>query len=427
MDANEERQYGAGTLVSRRTLMLAGVAAAASQALPRNAFAANGPRPFKVAVPDKTLKAIHASVRDAKLPAPMLDDSWSTGMSVLWLKKLRDYWLNEFDWRAAEARINRHPQFIASVAGQDVHFYHVKGKGPSPKPVLMGHGWPYSIYSFADVIDRLTDPAKYGGDPAHALTIVAPSLPGYGYSSAANPPLGPLGTLRLWRQLMREQLGYRRFGVQGGDLGSLVAVYMAHEFPADVTAMHLNIGPVASPVEGATISAQEKSWRDAGNAFFAAEFDYLRMQGNKPMMIGAALQASPMATAAWIAEKYWSWTDRGNTLESVVSRDQLLTEIMTYVTTDTIASSFGMYRMVRDELHYQFHPGGKIATPTGLYLGPKEFIFTNPPREIAERSYNLKQFTTPAKGGHFPFFEQPKAFADDMLAFFATNATGQRG
>ena len=282
----------------------------------------------------------------------------------------------------------------------------------------MGHGWPYSIFSFADVIDRLTDPARYGGDPKTSLTIVAPSLPGYAFSSAPTSPSGPLETLKLWRKLMRDTLGYQKFGVQGGDLGSLVAVYMTRDFPANLVGMHLNIAPVANPEPGVAMSPEEKAWRDAGAAYFMAEFDYLRMQGNKPMMIGAALQANPLSTAGWIAEKFWSWTDHGGNLESVISKDQLLTEIMTYVVTDSIASSFGMYRMVRDETHYQFHPGGKIATPTGLYLGPKEYIFTNPPRDIAERSYNLKRFTKPARGGHFPFLEQPEAFSNDMLAFF---------
>ena len=382
------------------------------------ASAAPNVRPFNVAIPDRTLQAIEVSVRDARLPEPMGDDDWSTGMSVRWLGGLRDHWLSHFDWRAVEARINRHPQFLADVDGVTLHFYHVPGVGPAPKPVLIAHGWPYSIYSFAEVIDRLTDPARFGGDAADALTVVAPSLPGYGFSSTANPLLGPLGTLRLFRRLMQDVLGYPAFGVQGGDIGALVGIYMAHEFPDDLMGLHLSIAPDAGPPVDTDMSDAERHWRHEGAAFFAAEFDYLRTQANKPMMIGAALQASPMATAAWIAEKFWSWADHGGDLDAVVSKDTLLTEIMAYVATDTIASSFGMYRMIRDELQFRFHPGGYIATPTGVFIGPKEYIFANPARTVIERSYNLQRYTQPSRGGHFPFLEQPQAFAEDISAFF---------
>jgi pimeloyl-ACP methyl ester carboxylesterase len=384
----------------------------------RRVSATSEPRPFRLSVPDSDLAGIKASLQAARLASPMLDDGWATGMSMAWLKDLRDYWIDGFDWRATEARLNRHPQYLADVGGTTLHYYHVPGKGPNPRPVLLGHGWPYSIYAFADVIDRLTDPARFGGNPADALTVVAPSMPGYGYSPATNPPLGPVGTMRLHRTLMRDVLGYSRFGVQGGDIGCLVGVYMARDFGAELTGLHLNIAPVPDPPPNAAVSAEEKAWRDAGAAYFMAEFDYLRTQANKPMMIGAALQTSPLATAAWIAEKFWSWSDHGGNLDAVISKDKLLTEVMAYVAPGTIASSFGMYRMIRDEIAFRFHPGGRLAVPTGLYLGPKEYVFANPSRALADRAYNLQRFTGPARGGHFPFLEQPAAFADDVLAFF---------
>lgn len=410
--------------MNRREFTTSALVAGAVATLPtavaaQVASATSRPRPFSLHVPDAKLATIRRQLELADLAPPMLDDSFArTGMSMAWLASLRDHWLNGFDWRAVEVRLNRHPQYLTDVDGVTLHFYHVPGKGPAPRPVLMGHGWPYSIYSFAEVIDRLTDPARFGGDARDALTVIAPSMPGYGYSAITNPPLGPLGTLRLYHTLMRDVLGYPLFGVQGGDIGSLVAIYMARDFPGDLAGMHLNIGPDAGPPPGVAISAEERAWREQGAAFFQAEFDYLRTQGNKPMMIGAALQTSPLATAAWIAEKFWAWTDHGGNLDAVISKDQVLTEVMAYVATDRIASSFGMYRMIRDELHFQFHPGGKLMVPTGLYLGPKEYVFANPTRDVAARSYNLKRYTRPERGGHFPFYEQPKAFSDDMLAFF---------
>ena len=420
-DASDATSTSVPDGVYRRQVLALGVAAATAMTVP--AFAASrSVRPFKVAIPDAQLKAIRAGVASARLPRPMLDDSWSTGMSVAWLTGLREYWLTKYDWRAAEARINRHPQFVTEIDGNTVHFYHVRGKGPSPTPVLIGHGWPYSIFSFADVIDRLTDPARFGGDPRDALTVVIPSMPGYGFSSLPQNLMGPVATSRMWRKLMVDVLGYPRFGLQGGDIGCLTSTYAAAESPRTTIGLHLNLAPDNGPPPGA-MSVEEEAWRAEGAAFTQAEFDYMRAQGNKPMMVGAALEASPMAAASWIAEKYWAWADHGGDLDSVISKDKLLTEIMAYVATDTIATSFGMYRMVRDEIHYKFHPGPKIGVPTGVYLGPKEYIFGRPPRFVLERSYNLARLTSPARGGHFPFLEQPIAFSDDLLAFYRERRT----
>lgn len=412
------RQFTSSALLTSAAAALPGIAFAQTGAASSPAATLANLRTFKLAIPQAKLDLIERQLRDAELAPAMLADGWSTGMSVKWLAALRAHWLDRFDWRAIESRLNRHPQFLADVGGTTLHFYHVEGKGPNPRPVLLAHGWPYSIYAFADVIDRLTDPVRFGGRAEDALTIVAPSMPGYAFSPATNPPTGPLGTVRLYRTLMQDVLGYPRFGLQGGDIGSLIGVYMARDFAPAMTGLHLNLGPESGPPKNGQMSAEEKEWRERGAAYLAAEFDYMRAQANKPMMVGAALQASPLATAAWIAEKFWSWTDHGGHLDQVISKDKLLTEVMAYVATDSIASSFGMYRMIRDELQFQFHPGGRIPVPTGLYLGPEEYIFANPSREVAERSYNLRRYTRPARGGHFPFFENTDSFSADVLAFF---------
>ena len=282
--------------------------------------------------------------------------------------------------------------------------------------MLIGHGWPYSNFTFVPFLERLTDPAKFGGNPAEALTVVAPALPGYGFSSKPTSMTGPKRTAELYRKLMVDVLGYRRYGLQGGDQGCVVMPYLAAQFPGDVIGLHLNLVPTLQLPE-ADQSAEEKAWSAKGAAFMASEMDYFRAQMDKPLMVGATLASNPMATAAWIAEKYWSWTDHGGNLDTAIPKDRLLTEIMAYVATDTIDSSVWFYRTFQKE---PFSPGVKIAVPTGVYLPRREFPIGNPPHDAIARSYNLVRETRPEHGMHFPMLEQPQDFAADIRAFFGS-------
>jgi pimeloyl-ACP methyl ester carboxylesterase len=326
--------------------------------------------------------------------------------------------LTKFDWRAAETEINRFPQLMAKVDSQPIHFFHVPGKSPNAKPVMLVHGWPYSNLSFVPFLERLTDPAKYGGKAEDALTIIAPAIPGHAFSKA-DKPFGPKRTAALLHMLATEVLGYSRYGFQGGDHGCLVGAYIAAAHPESLFGLHLNLVPVNLPPP-AEQNAEDKAWDAAGAAFMQAEFDYFRAQMGKPMMVGSVLAASPFSTAAWIAEKFWAWTDHGGDLDKVVSKDRLLTEIMAYVATDSIESSMWFYRQLRDEIGFRLHPGGRIAVPTGVYLPEKEFVLGNPPRAIIERNYNLVHEMRPKTGRHFPFYERPEVFAADIRQFFAS-------
>ena len=404
---------------TRREAVTTAAVAVATAAAPR-AFAqaaASPARPFRIAVPQAKLDSIRQQVALSSIPVPLPGgvDAGSHGLTPGWLADLRSRWLDGYNWRAAETEFNRFPHYTADVDGQVLHLYHVPGRGPSPTPVLIGHGWPYSNLTFVPFLERLTDPAKFGGDPAKALTVIVPALPGYAFSPAPSVMTGPKRTAELYRKLMVEVLGYRRYGLQGGDQGCVVMPYLAAQYPDDVIGLHLNLVPTL-PLPEAKQSADEKAWLAKGAAFMAAEMDYFRAQMDKPLMVGATLAASPMATAAWIAEKFWSWTDHDGDLDRVIPKDRLLTEVMAYVATDSIASSLWFYRTFQTE---PFSLGVRIGAPTGVYLPAREFPIGNPPHDAIARSYNLVRETRPRHGMHFPFLEQPKAFAADISDFFA--------
>ena len=411
-----------GSMVSRRqfhAMLGAGVVAAA---MPHRVFAqAATARPFRVDVPQKKLDDIKTLVRLARLPRVTGQDGWESGMDVAWLGRLQRYWSDRYDWRTAESTFNRYPQFMADVAGEQVHFLHVKGRGPAPKPLLLIHGWPYSNLSFVPFIDRLTDPARFGGDPASAMTVVVPAIPGYGFSSKPATMFGPKRTADAFHALMSQTLGYARYGVQGGDLGAVIGNYIAYQQPGAISGLHSNM-LLTKPEPASRLTPLEKRWQKQVDTFLAAQMDYLRMQSNKPMMPGAALAASPMATAAWIAEKYWAWSDHtaapDGDLSKLYSPDQLLTEIMMYVATDSIETSFWHYRAMRDEINFAWVPG-RIRTPTADARFAFDYPQGRPPRSVADRNYNIVRFTDFSRGGHFPHHEQAQAFASDISSFFA--------
>src|SRR5262245_20305201 len=287
---------------------LAGYAEHAAGQAPAQTFAKPElVRPFRVDIDQKRIDAILQRVRTAKLPRQMPATSaeksaWETGADIQWLEGLRQYWTKQFNWRAAEARLNRYPQYKARVDGVDIHFYYVKGEGSSPLPLLLTHGWPGSVVEFLDVIGPLTQPSKHGGRAEDAFTVIIPSLPGYAFSGLPADMNIWNTTTRLWHKLVTDVIGHERYVAQGGDVGSEITVLLAYHYPRRVKAIHLNLIPWGYiPPDQQT--PEEKVWAATGDAFMAAEFDYLRLQVNRPMMPSVALADSPMGTAAWIAEK----------------------------------------------------------------------------------------------------------------------------
>jgi pimeloyl-ACP methyl ester carboxylesterase len=373
-----------------------------------------GVRPFKVDIPSSAIQRIVARVRDSRLPDRLDSTDWRYGANWNYMKSLADYWVTRFDWKKAQANLNRYPQFKAKVDDYDIHFYHVKGRGPRPLALILTHGWPGSVFEFLEGMGPLTDPEKYGGSPQDAFDIVVPSIPGFGFSSKPKQPIGPPTTARLWHTLMTTVLGYSKFGAQGGDWGNTITIALARSFPESVVGIHLNAtGGVAQTGD---LSDEEKQWQQAVIAARAQELDYFNEQQHKPGTVAFALYDNPLGTAAWIVEKFKVWSDSGNDVESVFSKDQLLTNIMIYLVTDTAATGVWFYRGAADDPAPPAR--GKMATPVGFASFPKEIAPLNPPRSVLERNFNLLQYTKMQHGGHFACLEQPQAFVDDVRSFF---------
>jgi microsomal epoxide hydrolase len=375
------------------------------------------PRPFTVNIPKSTVDRIVARVRQARWPDRLEVPDWRYGVNWDYLKSLAGYWSTTFDWRKAEAGLNRYPQFVARVQDFDIHFYHVKGRGPRPVPLILTHGWPGSVFEFLEAIGPLADPARFGGSADDAFDVVVPSIPGFGFSSKPRTPIGPPTTARLWHRLMTDVLGYARFGAQGGDWGNAITVQLAREFPASLLGIHLNAtgGAVAPDAES---SAEEREWQRAAALHRTAELDYFNEQQHKPATVGFALYDNPLGAAAWIVEKFKTWSDSGDNIERAFTKDQLLTNVMIYLVTDTMATAVWFYRGASDDRAVP--AGGKLAVPLGFASFPGEMPALNPPRSVLERSFNLVHYTRMPRGGHFACLEQPQLFVDDVRAFFRT-------
>jgi len=377
-------------------------------------------RPFRIAVPKQTIDHILARVRDAHWPDRLDAPDWRYGANWDYMKGLAAYWTSQYDWRKAEVKLNRYPQFLARVEDFDIHFYHVPGRGPRPMPLILTHGWPGSVVEFQEAIGPLTDPAAFGGSAEDAFDVVVPSLPGFGFSSKPQgKPIGPVIIARLWNRLMKDALGYSRYGAQGGDWGSAVTIQLGSQFPDSITGIHLNSGR-ARPVPESEQSEEERASLRAASAFLATGVDYANEQRNKPQTVAFALSDSPLGTAAWIVEKLKDWSDSGDNIESAFTKDQILTDVMWYLVTDTPGTSAWIYRGAVDEpggISPLAGPPGKIPVPTGFAAFPKE-PFGVPPRDALARDFNIVRYTKMPRGGHFACFEQPQLLVEDVRAFF---------
>jgi microsomal epoxide hydrolase len=375
------------------------------------------PRPFTVNIPKSAVDRIVDRVRKARWPDRLDAPDWRYGANWDYLKSLAGYWSTTFDWRRAEASLNRYPQFVARVQDFDIHFYHVKGRGPRPVPLILTHGWPGSVFEFLEAIGPLTDPARFGGSPDDAFDVVVPSIPGFGFSSKPTAPIGPPTTARLWHRLMTGVLGYARFGAQGGDWGNAITVQLAREFPDSLVGIHLNATGGAAAPDGEP-SAEEREWQRAAAAHRTAELDYFNEQQHKPATVAFALYDNPLGAAAWIVEKFKVWSDSGDDIERAFTKDQLLTNVMIYLVTDTMATAVWFYRGAADDRAAPAR--GKLAIPMGFASFPGEMPALNPPRSVLERSFNLVHYTRMPRGGHFACLEQPQLFVDDVRKFFRT-------
>ena len=378
---------------------------------------ASTPKPFRLHVADEAIADLRGRLERTRFPDQAPGDPWAYGADVDYLRELAAYWRDDFDWRAQEARLNNFAQFRVPLHGIDLHFLHVRGQGPKPLPLLLSHGWPGSVFEFLDLIPRLTDPARFGGDPADAFTVVAPSLPGYGLSFRPGQPRFDLAQIAdCFADLMTEVLGYPRFAAQGGDWGAFVTSRLGASHADRLVGIHLNLLAVRRDRTLATDpSPEEQKFLGELDVWLKEECGYQWIQGTRPQTLAFGLSDSPIGLAAWIVEKFRAWSDCGGDIESVFSKDQLLADIGLYWFTGAIGSSFWPYYA---RLHGPWPiPDGGVTVPMGYAAFPREIL--RPPRSLAERTYtDIRRWTPMARGGHFAAMEQPEALAEDIAAFF---------
>lgn len=376
--------------------------------------------PFRVDVPDSVLDDLRARLANTRWPGPSPDGGWAYGSELSAVQELCEYWRTSFDWRAAEARLNRWPQFVTEIDGEQVHFIHARSPHPDAMPLVITHGWPGSVAEFLDIIDPLIDPVAYGGDAADAFHVVAPSIPGYGFSGPTRQTGWHIKRVAEAITTLMATLGYERYGAQGGDWGAIATMNIGAIDPDHVAGIHLNMiiaqpPDPANPLEG--VAPEEMgNLGDMAN-FMANETGYQQIQGTKPQTLGYGLTDSPAGLAGWILEKFRTWSDCDGDVESVFTKDQLLTNITLYWVTNTISSSTRLYYETMKAGQFGALPS-KIEVPTGVAVFPKEIY--RPPHAWAAAAFNVTHWNTFDKGGHFAAMEQPEALIGDIRAFFRT-------
>lgn len=399
-------------LISLAVLLVATVNVSA-QSPPSEAI-----RPYTIRIPDAALVDLKARLKVARYPEPLQGDGWTHGTDITYLRQLVAYWRDKFDWRAQERKLNQLEQFTTTIDGLTVHFVHRRSKNPNAMPLLITHGWPGSFVEFTKIIGPLTDPEAHGGSAADAFHVVMPSIPGFAFSQAPKEAgYDPARIAALEAKLMA-RLGYTRYGVQGGDWGSIISTQVALADAPHVAGLHINMCFGAAPAgtdPNAGLTDQERERVRARQVFQNEETGYQQIQGTKPQTIGVALNDSPVGLAAWIVEKFKTWCDCDGNPENVFTKDELLTNITLYWVTQTAASSARIYYESR---HAAPNPnaGRRIGVPTACADFPKEIIWS--PRQWLEGRYNIVRWTEMPKGGHFAAFEQPQLLVDDVRAFF---------
>ena len=370
--------------------------------------------PFSIQISDAEIADLRARLARTRWPGEVAASGWTYGTNLAYLKELCAYWGHSFDWRAQEASLNAMPQFRTEVDGYGLHFVQAEGKGPAPLPLLFSHGWPGSIFEVHKILGPLTDPEAHGGEAADAFTLVAPSLPGYGFSEIPTAPdFGQVRTAELFDGVM-QQLGHERYGAQGGDWGALVTAHLAQRFPERVVGAHMNMVAVR-PDDATPQSEAEEEFLKQGSQWQRKEAGYQRIQGTKPQTLAYGLTDSPAGLAGWITEKWRTWSDCAGEIERRFSKDEILTNLSIYWFTGTINSSTRYYyEMAQNPARNGVH--GYIDVPCGFAKFPVEI--SHPPRSWVERGCNLTHWSEFDRGGHFAAMEEPELLVQDIRDFF---------
>lgn len=371
---------------------------------------------FQINIPQATLDDLNERLARTRWPDEIEEAGWDYGTNAAYLRELAYYWQHDYDWREHEADLNEFNNFRAQIDGLRIHFIHEKGKGAKPLPLLLTHGWPDSFWRFSKIIPMLTDPERFGGQAEDAFDVVVPSIPGFGFSDKPNQRgMNNVRVADLFATLMAE-LGYDRYAAHGGDWGRGITASLGIGQAAKTVGIHLTDVPhwqlLTKPPD--SLSEAEQTYLAAGQAWSRAEGAYSAIQGTKPQTLAYGLTDSPVGLASWLVEKFRTWSDCKGDVENSFTKDELLTNITLYWVTGTINSANRIY--YETQHMEQKAPEARVEVPTGLALFPKDLMA--PPREVAERLYNVQRWTEMPRGGHFAAFEEPELLVHELRAFF---------
>ena len=373
-------------------------------------------KPFKLNIPDKALQEIYTKVKNYPWHEMPDDGGWKYGSNLEYMKEISSYWIKDFDWRKHEAEINKFSNFTTVVDDIEMHFIHEKGSGSNPTPLLLMHGWPGSVVEFLHIIEKLAHPEKFGGKIEDAFDVIAPSLPGFGFSGRPSKPIGPRKMANTLNKLMTENLGYKNYLAQGGDWGATIANWIGYDHSKFCKAIHINCLTMRH-ADGPQ-SKQEEEWQQRFNKDQVMQDGYRTQQATKPQTLSYGMMDSPVGIAAWIIEKMYSWSDlKDGDIESAYSKDTLLANIMVYIVTKTFNTASWIYYGRREE-GGRFFPKDfkKIKIPTAAAIFPAE-MSEWPPRSYVDRMFNITQWTEMPRGGHFAALEEPELLVNDLVKF----------
>ena len=376
-------------------------------------------KPFNLKISEESLKKIYKKVKYFPWHEMPNDGGWKYGSNLDYMKEISSYWVKDFDWRKHEVEINKFSNFITIVDDIEIHFIHEKGSGTNSTPLLLMHGWPGSVVEFLHIIEKLAHPEKFGGKIDDAFDVIVPSLPGFGFSGRPSKPIGPRKMAAILNKLMIENLEYKNYLAQGGDWGATIANWIGYDHSKFCKAIHINCLTMRHP-DGPQ-SKQEEAWQQKFNTDQIMQDGYRTQQATKPQTLSYGMMDSPVGIAAWIIEKMYSWSDlKDNNIESVYSKDTLLTNIMVYVVTKTFNTATWIYYGRREE-GGRFFPKDfkKIEIPTAAAIFPAE-MSEWPPKSYVDRMFNVTQWTEMPRGGHFAALEEPELLVNDLVKFSRT-------
>ena len=380
------------------------------------------PERFEIAIEQAQLDDLASRLDRVRWPGDFANDDWRYGVAEPALRALVEHWRHAFDWRAQEAAMNRWPHYRVVVDGIPLHFLRAHGHGPSPIPIILTHGWPWTFWDFAKVIGPLSDPAAYGGDPADAFEVIVPSLPGFGFSSPLTRAGVTYGRVaELWDRLMREVLGFERYAAHGGDWGAWVTAEIGHRFADHVYGIHESIAGIPG-CDYAALRADDYADDEAGWFTHVREMrgkivSHLTVHQRDPQTLAYGLQDSPVGLLAWMLERRRAWSDCDGDVFRCFTRDELITTVALYWLTGTVATSLRFYA---ENVRHPWRPSHDrtpaIEAATAFAVFPKDVILV--PRRVAEQHANVRRWTVMPRGGHFAAAEEPALLIDDLRAFF---------